>query len=168
MARANPDDLVVLGRTVRAVRLARGMSIDELTAGSGIAPDDLAALERGEHDPMFHGVLALADALGISARTLMREVERGEDASALFGQRLRDLRAERSISQDKLARRTGIHPTAIGRLERGSREPRLTTILRLASGLDLQPGRLLDDLGGRRLTPEGFERFGHLPTDGKG
>jgi transcriptional regulator with XRE-family HTH domain len=61
-----------------------------------------------------------------------------------FGQRLRALRAERGISQDTLAERTGIHPTAIGRLERGTREPRLKTILRLADGLRTQPGRLLN------------------------
>lgn len=67
-------------------------------------------------------------------------------ASAAFGQRLRQLRAERSISQDDLADKTDVHPTAIGRLERGSREPRLTTILRIARGLDVQPGVLLDGL----------------------
>ena len=67
-------------------------------------------------------------------------------ASAAFGQRLRELRAERSISQDDLAHRTDVHPTAIGRLERGSREPRLTTILRIARGLDVEPGKLLDEL----------------------
>ncbi len=69
-------------------------------------------------------------------------------ASVAFGQRLRELRAERSVSQDDLASRTDVHPTAIGRLERGAREPRLTTILRLARGLGVEPGKLLDDLRG--------------------
>jgi transcriptional regulator with XRE-family HTH domain len=86
-----------------------------------------------------------------------------------FGQRLRELRAEHRVSQDRLALATGIHPTAIGRFERGDREPRLRSILRLAEGLGVKPGRLLDDLGDRRLTPEEFEEhFGHLPTDGEG
>jgi transcriptional regulator with XRE-family HTH domain len=67
-------------------------------------------------------------------------------ASIAFGQRLRALRAEHGVSQDDLARATDVHPTAIGRLERGSREPRLTTILRLARGLDCEPGKLLDNL----------------------
>jgi transcriptional regulator with XRE-family HTH domain len=58
-------------------------------------------------------------------------------ASAAFGHRLRELRNQRSVSQDDLARATDVHPTAIGRLERGSREPRLTTSLRLARGLDV-------------------------------
>jgi transcriptional regulator with XRE-family HTH domain len=69
-------------------------------------------------------------------------------ASRAFGRRIRELRAERHMSQDTLARRTDVHPTAIGRLERGDREPRLTTILRIARGLDVQPGALLDELLG--------------------
>ncbi|HEX4807188.1 MAG TPA: helix-turn-helix transcriptional regulator [Conexibacter sp.] len=67
-------------------------------------------------------------------------------ASTAFGQRVRELRASKGVSQDDLARATDVHPTAIGRLERGSREPRLTTILRLARGLDVRPGELLDEL----------------------
>jgi transcriptional regulator with XRE-family HTH domain len=52
------------------------------------------------------------------------------------------------MSQDDLARETDIHPTSIGRIERGGREVKLTTILRLAHGLDAEPGELLDKLKG--------------------
>ncbi len=68
-------------------------------------------------------------------------------ASTAFGKRLRELRNRLDLSQDALAHATDIHPTAIGRMERGAREPRLTTILRLARGLDIEPGELLNDLG---------------------
>jgi transcriptional regulator with XRE-family HTH domain len=71
-------------------------------------------------------------------------------ASAAFGQRLRELRAQQGVSQDDLARETDVHPTAIGRFERGAREPRLTTILRLARGLDVSPGELVDELSASR------------------
>lgn len=66
--------------------------------------------------------------------------------SAAFGHRLRELRSECRVSQDQLACATGIHPTAIGRFERGDREPRLGSILRLARGLGVTPGVLLDGL----------------------
>jgi DNA-binding XRE family transcriptional regulator len=69
-----------------------------------------------------------------------------ERASAAFGRRLRTLRNHLDLSQDDLAFATDIHPTAIGRMERGAREPRLTTILRLAHGLDIEPGELVNDL----------------------
>jgi transcriptional regulator with XRE-family HTH domain len=72
--------------------------------------------------------------------------EDAELASRAFGERMRELRAREGISQDGLAHASGIHSTSIGRIERGGREPRLTTILRLARGLGVEPGELVDDL----------------------
>lgn len=62
-----------------------------------------------------------------------------------FARRLREVRAVSGLSQEQLARRTGLHTTAIGRYERGAREPRLTTILRLARGLDVPTSALVED-----------------------
>jgi transcriptional regulator with XRE-family HTH domain len=69
-----------------------------------------------------------------------------EEASRAFGDRMRKLRAREGISQDGLADASGMHPTSIGRIERGGREPRLTTILRLAHGLGVEPGELVNRL----------------------
>lgn len=77
-----------------------------------------------------------------------------KQASTAFGERLRKLRDRQELSQDALADATDIHPTAIGRMERGAREPRLTTILRLADGLEVQPGELLNGLGKASKTPQ--------------
>ncbi len=63
-----------------------------------------------------------------------------------FGRRLREVRADRGLSQNQLARRAKMRPSAIGRLERGARAPALETILRLARGLGVPPGALLDEL----------------------
>jgi DNA-binding XRE family transcriptional regulator len=45
------------------------------------------------------------------------------DSGRAHPEGLRELRAEHGISQDQLARKTGAHTTAIGRLEHGEREP---------------------------------------------
>lgn len=66
--------------------------------------------------------------------------------TAAFGQRLRALRKQQGLSRHELSWRTGLIETDIGRYERGRRDPRLTTILRLARGLDLPPGELVDGL----------------------
>ncbi|HEX4669229.1 MAG TPA: helix-turn-helix transcriptional regulator [Solirubrobacterales bacterium] len=71
-------------------------------------------------------------------------------ASRSFGERMRELRAREGISQDGLSHTSGIHSTSIGRIERGGREPRLTTILKLAHGLGVEPGELVNRLD-RRL-----------------
>jgi transcriptional regulator with XRE-family HTH domain len=67
-------------------------------------------------------------------------------ASRAFGRRVREVRKRRAMSQDDLARETDIHPTSIGRIERGGREVKLTTILRLAHGMGVEPGELTDKL----------------------
>lgn len=69
-----------------------------------------------------------------------------EKASKAFGNRVKEVRAQKGISQDDLSRVTDVHSTAIGRMERGAREPRLTTILKIARGLEVKPGELIDHL----------------------
>jgi len=56
-----------------------------------------------------------------------------------FAANLRDIRRGRGLSQAKLAQLTGLHRTEISLLERGGREPRLGTILKLAGALDAAP-----------------------------
>jgi ribosome-binding protein aMBF1 (putative translation factor) len=45
-------------------------------------------------------------------------------------------RVERGLSQRELAERTGTTQSAIARLERGGRPPRIDTLLRIAEALD--------------------------------
>jgi transcriptional regulator with XRE-family HTH domain len=68
-------------------------------------------------------------------------------ASKAFGQRVCEVRTREGPSQDGLAHTSGIHLASIGRIERGGREPRLTTILKLANGLGVEPGELTNGLG---------------------
>ena len=67
-------------------------------------------------------------------------------ARRAFGQRVRELREARGLSQEELRNAADVHTTAVSRMERGEREPRLTTILRLARGLDVEPGELVNGL----------------------
>jgi transcriptional regulator with XRE-family HTH domain len=67
-------------------------------------------------------------------------------ATIAFGQRVRTLRIEQGLSQEGLAARCGVHWTFLGQVERGRRSIRLDNILKIAAGLDVTPGQLLDDL----------------------
>ena len=62
-----------------------------------------------------------------------------------FGRRLRELRKRQGLTQMVLAHRSGLHVTQISRLERGQREPRVTTLYRVARGLGREPGELLGE-----------------------
>ncbi|MEX1140979.1 MAG: helix-turn-helix transcriptional regulator [Thermoleophilaceae bacterium] len=63
-----------------------------------------------------------------------------------FGANVRRRRHEVGISQEDLAYEAGMHFTAISKLERGEREPRLHTILSVAAALEVPPAHLLDGL----------------------
>ncbi len=60
-----------------------------------------------------------------------------------FGLVLRDLRRERSLSQEGLALESQLDRTFISLLERGLRQPSLTTIFHLARTLGLSPEDLV-------------------------
>jgi transcriptional regulator with XRE-family HTH domain len=67
-------------------------------------------------------------------------------ATVEFGRRVRALREERQLSQEALAARCGLHWTFVGQVERGRRSIRLDNILKLAAGLGVKAGALMDDL----------------------
>lgn len=55
---------------------------------------------------------------------------------------LRRVRQRKGISQEELGIRCELHRTEISLLERGGREPRLGTIVKLAGALDSTPAEL--------------------------
>jgi transcriptional regulator with XRE-family HTH domain len=66
------------------------------------------------------------------------------EATRQFAENLRYHRRRRGLSQERLAAASGLHRTEISLLERCEREPRLSTIIRLARGLGLPPDALLE------------------------
>jgi len=60
-----------------------------------------------------------------------------------FGRNLREERLRLGLSQEALGHACDLHPTEISRLERAVREPRLSTIVRLARALKIAPSDLL-------------------------
>ena len=60
---------------------------------------------------------------------------RRQPEAELFGQRLRQLRNDRGVTQVELAEASGLIDTYISDMERGLKVPSLTTILRLAAAL---------------------------------
>jgi transcriptional regulator with XRE-family HTH domain len=63
-----------------------------------------------------------------------------------FARNLREQRQRAGLSQERLAYVCNLHRTEISLLERGEREPRLSTIVRLARGLDVPPAALLEGI----------------------
>jgi transcriptional regulator with XRE-family HTH domain len=69
-----------------------------------------------------------------------------------FARNLRAARAEAGLSQERLSALAKLHRTEISLLERGERDPKLSTIMRLADALGVQAATLVarDDRDLRR------------------
>ena len=63
-----------------------------------------------------------------------------------FGANLARCRKAAGLSQEELSFRASLHRTQVGMLERGSRIPRIDTLVKLAGSLGVAPGELLEGL----------------------
>lgn len=59
-----------------------------------------------------------------------------------YGRAIRELRAERGISQERLAHIADLDRTYVSGIERGERNPSLANILKLAEALDVNVSEL--------------------------
>lgn len=67
-------------------------------------------------------------------------------AATQFGERVRARRNELGLSQEALADVAGLHWTFVGQVERGRRNLTLHNILKIARGLGVDPGDLVQGL----------------------
>ena len=64
----------------------------------------------------------------------------------MFGKRVRTLRLERGLSQEKLAELADLHRNYVGGVERGERNIALLNIVALARALKVRPSKLLEPI----------------------
>jgi transcriptional regulator with XRE-family HTH domain len=68
---------------------------------------------------------------------------RAEQISTIFGQVLREQRLSRQLSQEELALAADVDRTFVSQMERGIRQPTITTLMKLAGALNIQPSTLI-------------------------
>jgi len=78
-----------------------------------------------------------------------RPVARGPRSSpaATFGRALAQERQRQAKSMNTLAQIAGTQASEISRLERGLRDPRLSTMVRVAEALDVSLSGMVDEIG---------------------
>jgi XRE family transcriptional regulator, regulator of sulfur utilization len=69
--------------------------------------------------------------------------------SKVFGRNMRAERKRQGLTQEEVGHTADLDRTEISRLERGKREPRLGTIVKVARALEIPAGQLLDGLPAR-------------------
>lgn len=76
------------------------------------------------------------------------------EISKIIGQRVRNYRTEKGLSQEKLAEVSGCHPTYIGQVERGEKNATLESIEKIVSAMGVSMSKLFEKIGDD--TSEGY------------
>ena len=84
------------------------------------------------------------------------------DIAKVLGQRIRNYRTAKGLSQEKLAELSGCHPTYIGQLERGEKNATIESIEKISVALKVSLSELFEKLGaqangGRSIPLECYE-----------
>jgi len=72
------------------------------------------------------------------------------EPKVIVGKNIKRIRTERGLTQEAAAERCKVHPIEFARAERGVRDMRVSTVAKIAKGLDVSAGELLAGVGGRR------------------
>ena len=66
-------------------------------------------------------------------------------AVVYIGDRLKNLRIRRALTQQELADRAGVSSNALNRIELNKAEPHMSTLRKLAQALDVDPTELVGE-----------------------
>lgn len=67
-----------------------------------------------------------------------------QSLNVLFGQKIRQLRVERHMSQEEFAWMVGLHRTYLGQVERAEKNITLKNIEKICKALDIDPKELFN------------------------
>ena len=70
-------------------------------------------------------------------------MENKEEILVKFGKKVKEYRAQKGISQEKLAESASLHRTYIGMIERAEKNITLLNIEKIAKALEIEPKDLL-------------------------
>lgn len=114
-------DLITLGRRVRHLRRAAGLTLGELAQRCGIAASGLSLIENGRREPRLSQIDALADALGVDVAEIIDdappdersaleiELERAQSSSVYGGLGLPRVPVGPSLTTPVLESLVGLH-----------------------------------------------------------
>lgn len=126
---------------IRRLRKAKGLSQDKLAAAVGHQKAAISKLEKGQRTLTLEWARKLAPVLGCSIADLLPDL--GAEAAAHEETPLRQIRRDRGLSQEELARQARATPKEIEDLETRRRHMTKEWALRLAAPLECHWSELL-------------------------
>lgn len=145
IARGRGVDLEWVGRTLRSLREARGVSQAELARRTASPRTYVISLEQGQHEPSLDVLRRIALALGYRLRDVLWYLagEPFADPAAPLAARVRLRRERLGLRPADLAARAGTTRATISQIEHGANaNPGLGLLSRLAAALQCCPSEL--------------------------
>lgn len=150
-ATAGRTALVQLGSRLRTARVEAGLTQAQAAEVVGTTGQTVRNWETAKTEPPTAAIRKLADRYNVSEEALMQDLAGTPvpprparrfryDRVAVDGSKLSDARTQANLTQVEVAYRTGLHPRAIGRYERGISNPHVSTLQVLASLYDRPAG----------------------------
>ncbi|KNZ69144.1 transcriptional regulator, XRE family [Thermincola ferriacetica] len=137
----NSENNTVTGEKLKNIRKSRGLSTEDLAELSQIPVEDIQNIERNLIRPTLEQLEKLSSALNVTLRYF---VERNP-YSIQLGDKIRDLREKRAMSQADLAGSADLSPSLISQIENNITMPSLETLERIAEVLDVETSYFLLD-----------------------
>ena len=143
--------MIVKGEQIRSLREERGYTLQDLAKRANLSLSYLSEIERGSKRPSLKTIDKLAGALNVAKTQLIE----GDitDSGLSLGDKIRLMRAEKSLSLQELSQKAGISVSYLSEIERGTVYPALSTLRRVAEGIGAPPTALMGHEGslGHRL-----------------
>lgn len=128
------------GEKLKELREERNLSQKELgDKMGGITQQTIAQYEKKEAVPKFETVSKIANALEINPNIFYSDFSQSvADDSEEIGERIKELRKSKKVSQKELAQKTGLSIGSIQGYEQGRYNPKLEAIAKIADALEVE------------------------------
>jgi transcriptional regulator with XRE-family HTH domain len=153
MKRKKDPRLKKIGDNIKKARKSRNQTVRELSAKSSVDYSQIAAVERGEANLMVTSFQSLAVGLEVDPRDLVKFNEEPTfqpvDPEAIIkvtkiAANIKQYREDQKLSYRDLGTMSSVDYSQIAAIEKRGANLMITTLLKLADGLKLDPAALLE------------------------
>ena len=149
------------GEKLKELREERNLSQKELgDKMGGITQQTIAQYEKKETVPKLETVSKIADALEINPNIFYSDFSQSTaDDSEEIGERIKELRKSKGVSQKELAQKAGLSIGSIQGYEQGRYNPKLEAIAKIAGALGVDLKVFYDDLPQKTIELKRYENI---------
>lgn len=143
---------MTIGQKIRECRKIKNLTQKKLADLSDVSIVSIQQYERAVRTPHIIQLKKIAAALDISVNDLLDNTV--DVTNMPLGEKLRELRKSRELTQKKLSSMSGVAEITIRKYENGDRNAGIKQIQKIAESLNVSVNSLLDDRPNTKTAPD--------------